>query len=141
MIKKDPKQEKEIFYGSCLKIIIEAPNFKEGMSNITQFDFKSPIVRFELTSKIWYSSITFQLHPPKFVSSSWMAFHPWKVHVKPNPQHNSFMERILNNTSPMGIRWWVHIHFVEVHSHGVIFMHQKTWYGWVYVSIIHYDLA
>jgi hypothetical protein len=39
MIKKNPKQEKENFYGSCLKIIIEAPNFKEGMSNITQFDF------------------------------------------------------------------------------------------------------
>jgi hypothetical protein len=36
---KNPKQEQEIFFGYCLKIVIKAPNFKEGMSNITQFDF------------------------------------------------------------------------------------------------------
>jgi hypothetical protein len=36
---ENPKQEQEKKFSPCLKIVIKAPNFKEGMSNITQFDF------------------------------------------------------------------------------------------------------
>ncbi len=36
---KNPKKKQEKISSYFLKIVIKAPNFKEGMFNITQFDF------------------------------------------------------------------------------------------------------